>query len=160
MDGVVEYLRTQEDSARILERFNGFHDGFIHKLLLRSHDVFTKNGPEVTDIAHRCSGQFDVRIDIAHYNYGQGTQPHDRIVRGFFRNVQDFCLDLRSRKSCEWPIKNVEVIAGTRVNETGGTEPCFSLNMVWSKLVNQSWEVATEQLLTFQEAEFEERTLS
>lgn len=157
---VVDYLKTPEDSAKILEKFNGFHDGFIHKLLLRSHDVFTKEGPEVTDIVHQCSGQFDVRIDFAHHNYGQGTQPHDRIVRGFFKNVQDFCLDLRSRKSCEWPIKNTEILAGTREREGLGVEPSFSLTILWSQLHGQHWEISGQTLFTFAEAEFEERTLS
>ena len=153
-------IKTQDNATRILDHFNGFHDGFIHKFVLRSHDVFTREGPEVTDIAHQCSGRFDVRIDVAHYNYGQGTQPHDRIVRCFFRNVQDFCLDLRSRKSYEWPITNVEITAGTRVTESGETESCFELTMLWSKLVDESWEISRAELLTFQEAEFEERSLS
>lgn len=157
---MLEYLKTEEDSRRIVDRFNGFHDGFIHKLILRSHDAFEQEGTEVTDIAHHLTGRFDVRLDIAHYNYDQGIQPHDRIVRCLFKNVQDFCLDLRSRKSYEWPIKNMEMTAGTRLQESGEPEACFSLNILWSKLVDQSWEVYTQQLLTFQEAEFDERTVS
>lgn len=156
----MQSLKTENDSHRILDHFNGFHDGFIHKLILRSYDEFQREGPDVTDIVHQSTGLFDVRIDIAHYNYGQGTQPHDRIVRCFFKNVQGFCLDLRSRKSYEWPITNVEIPAGTRAVESGESEACFLLNILWSKLVDQSWEVYTTQLLTFQEAEFEERTLS
>ena len=157
---MVHHLRTQEDSQHILDFFNGFHDGFIHKLVLRSHDVFTKDGPEITDIAHQLTGRFDVRIDIAHYNYGQRTQPHDRIVRCFFRNVRDFHFDLRSTKSFEWPLKNVELTAGDRVLESGGLEPCFALVMMWGRLVDQSWDVRKEHIFTFEEAEFEERTLS
>jgi len=157
---VLEYLKTEEDSRRIVDRFNGFHDGFIHKLILRSRDAFEQEGTEVTDIVHQLTGRFDVRLDIAHYNYDQGLQPHDRIVRCFFKNVQDFCLDLRSRKSYEWLIKNMEMTAVTRVQESGEPEAVFSLNILWSKPVDQSWEVCKSQLLTFQEAEFEERTLS
>lgn len=156
----MEHVRTPEDSQRVLDHFNGFHDGFIYKLMLRSGDSFTQDGSDVMDIAHQLTGRFDVRIDIAHYNYGRGEQPHDRIVRCFFKNIQDFCLDLRSRKSYEWPIKNVEMNVGARVRESGDMEPCFSLNVHWSKLVGQSWEVSSTHLLTFQEAEFEERTLS
>lgn len=155
----MDYLKTEEDCRRIVDHFNGFHDGFIHKLILRSGDTFQQEGTEVTDIVHKLSGHFDVRLDIAHYNYGQGTQPHNRIVRCFFKHVQDFCLDLRARKSYEWPIKNVEMIAETRTSEAGEAESCFLLSIVWSKLVAQSWEVSTSKLLTFQEAEFEEQTL-
>ncbi len=155
----MEHVRTPEDSQRILDYFNGFHDGFIHKLILRSHDAFHQEGQEVRDIAHQLTGRFDVRIDIAHYNYGRGEQPHDRIVRCFFKNVSDFYLDLRTRKSYEWPIKNVEMNAGTRVGETGSPESCFTLNIVWSKFVDQSWETNATQLFTFLEAEFEERSL-
>lgn len=151
---------TDEDSRRILDHFNGFHDGFIHKLILRSHDAFTQEGRKVTDIAHQMTGRFDVRLDIAHYNYGNGLHPHDRIVRCYFKNVQDFCIDLRSKKSNEWPILNMEMISATRGTESGESEVCFSLNIVWSKFVDQSWEVYKNQLLTFQDAEFEERTLS
>lgn len=132
----------------------------FHKLILRSGDTFQQEGTEVTDIVHKLSGHFDVRLDIAHYNYGQGNQPHNRIVRCFFKQVQDFCLDLRSRKTYEWPIKNVAIIAGTRRSESGESESSFSLKIMWSNLVDQSWEVSTAKLFSFQEAKFEERSLS
>lgn len=61
----MDYLKTEEGSRRILAHFNGFHDGFIHKLILRSRDSFKQGGSEVTDIEHQLTGEFDVRIDMA-----------------------------------------------------------------------------------------------
>ena len=153
-------VNSPDDVQTVLDYFNGFHDGFIHKLILRSYDRFDRQGPEITDIAHHVTGCFDMRLDLAHYNYGQGTQPHDRIVRGFFKNIQDFHLDLRGRKSYEWPIKNVEITRETRETELGGPEPCFRLTFVWGQLVDQTWTTRSVQLCTFSHAEFEERTLS
>jgi len=149
-------LHTETDATNILDHFNGFHDGFIKELSLHSYDFFEREGPEVTDIAHRCTGRFDVVIDIAHYNYQRGTQPHDRVVRCLFRGVKDFYWDLREVKSYESPIKFVDIRPGHRHTEHGGMESCFSLVLSWSKLVDNQWSERREHVLTFQEAEFSE----
>ena len=150
------YLRSETDARDILDYFNGFHDGFIKEVSLRSYDSFAKEGPEITDIAHRCTGRFDAVIDTAHYNYQSGTQPYHRVVRCQFKNVKDFYVDLRDVKSYEWPIKVVDIRPGQRHTEHGGMESCFSLVFSWSKLVDNQWSERREQVFTFQEAEFSE----
>ncbi len=150
------YLKTDIDAKKILDYFNGFHDGFIKELSLRSHDSFEKEGPDVTDIAHHLTRRFDAVIDIAHYNYQSGTQPYTRVVKCRFKNVNDFYVDLRDRKSYEWPIKGVEIRPLQRQNEHSRMESCFSLVFSWGKLVDNQWSERSEQLLTFRDAEFSE----
>ncbi|MFQ5756991.1 MAG: hypothetical protein ACE5H7_13010 [Acidiferrobacterales bacterium] len=149
-------LKKESDAGDILDHFNGFHDGFIKALSLRSHDYFEQQGAAVTDIAHALTGHFDVVIDIAHYNYAQGTQPYDRIIRCHFKDVKAFCFDLRDVSSHEWPIKVVEIKLGQRKNDHDQVERCFTLVFSWSKLVDNQWSTRTAQVLTFREAEFDE----
>ena len=149
-------LTSDADANNILDHFNGFHDGFIKEVSLRSQDTFEQHGTEVTDIGHVLTGRFDAMIAIAHYNYGAGTQPYHRIVRCEFTNVKDFLLDLRNVKSEGWPIKVVEIQPGQRENEQGRTEPCFFPAFIWSKLVDNQWTTRKAQVLTFEKAEFRE----
>jgi hypothetical protein len=66
----VELQITSPISAEeVLNCFNGFHDGFIRELLLVSHDWFEDRGVQ------RLTGDFDLTILFAHYNYGQGEPP-------------------------------------------------------------------------------------
>jgi hypothetical protein len=152
---LVRHLRTENDAREILDQFNGFHDGFIKQLSLRSHDSFEKHGPGETEITHRCTGTFDAVIQIAHYNYS-GLQPLDRVIQCSFKGVREFCLDLRELMSYEWNIKSVDIQPAQRKSENHGAEGCFSLVLAWSKLVGDEWSEQKQQILTFTEAEFEE----
>jgi hypothetical protein len=149
---MVRRLQTENDAREILDQFNGFHDGFIKQLSLRSHDSFEKHGPGETEITHRCTGTFDAVIQIAHYNYS-GLQPLDRVIQCSFKGVRDFCMDLRELKSYEWNIKSVD-IQPLRSSDDG--KEGFSLVLSWSKLVGDEWSEQKQQILTFVEAEFEE----
>ena len=152
---MIRRLQTESDAREILDQFNGFHDGFIKQLSLRSHDSFEKHGPDETDITHRLTGNFDAVIQIAHYNYS-GLQPLDRVVKCYFKRVRDFCLDLREFMSYEWNIRYVEIQPSQRKNENDEVEECFSLVFSWSKLIDNQWSEQKQQILTFAEAEFEE----
>jgi hypothetical protein len=150
-------LTTAADAEQILDYFNGFHDGFIQRIALRSHDSFIQQGPNVTDIVHRLSGHFDACIDIAHYNYQHGTQPFHRVVRCKFKNVEDFYLDLRDVTPHEWPIKYVDMCPLSKPNAQGQMISYFTLVFAWSKLIDNQWTERKGQILTFQSAEFSER---
>lgn len=141
-------LRNEADAAEVDAYFNGFHDGFVKELRLRSHDVFIRDGPGPTSIAHELTGGFDLELGVAHYNYTRGTQPHDRIVRCVFRSVGDFHLDLRRRRAEEWPIKVIEFLPA---------DGHFVLVIVWGRFEGESWGTQRSELCTFEEAEFEER---
>lgn len=116
-----------DDIASIDGYFNGFHDGFVRSVLLRSHDRFVALGPSVTDIGHETTGRFDAVVEFAHYNYAAGTQPAGSVVRATFDGVRDFQLDLREILPEEWPINVVEFRPLAR---EGG--PRFALDVVWS----------------------------
>lgn len=150
-------LTTAADAEQILDYFNGFHDGFIRQIALSSSDYFVQEGPQVTDIAHRLTGRFNARIDIAHYNYQHGTQPAHRVVRCEFNNVKDFCLDLRDVASYEWPIKYVDMRPVLKPNEQGQRVSYFLLVLAWSKLLDNRWTERKAQVLRFRTAEFIER---
>lgn len=149
-------LRTPADAERILDHFNGFHDGFLRELRLCSRDAFAQHGPEAWQVEHRLSGRFDAVVDFARYNYGDGPRPLDRIVRGRFRDVSDFLLDLRGVAAHEWPIRSVGIETDARSREGGASEACFALELHWSALEGERWSTRSARLLRFAEADFEE----
>ena len=145
---MIRRLQTESDAREILDQFNGFHDGFIKQLSLRSHDSFEKHGPGETEITHRLTGTFDAVIQIAHYNYS-GLQPLDRVVKCSFKKVRDFCLDLRELMSFEWNIKSVKIQPSQRRSESDQVEDCFSL-VRWkmrTPCTKGSWMGIGEKLL-------------
>ncbi len=95
---MVYTVRNAQEAVAALEHFNYFHDGFIKRVELLSHDRFEQNGPAYTDRAHVCTGNFEVNMDIAHYNYEQGNQPCNRLIKCRFEVVQSFLLDLRTHQ--------------------------------------------------------------
>ncbi len=154
-------LKTPADAKRILHHFNGFHDGFIQEIALRSHDSFFREGPEITDIVHGLSGAFDVVVKFAHYNYAADTQPHDRVVRCTFEGVREFHLDLRDLQHHDWPILEVAI----EPSEPAPSEPAegdrspgsrFALSVRRNRLVENQWIPRTDRLFTFERARFEE----
>jgi hypothetical protein len=83
-------ITSEETAASVLDYFNGFHDGFMKRIVLTSQDRIEE------DLSQTCTGVFDVEIDFAHYNYPDGANPfhsHNQIVRAQFRNVRDIVAD-------------------------------------------------------------------
>ena len=159
-------INNPADAEEVIEYFNGFHDGFIKRLEVTSRDTFALAEPGDPSIAHELTGKFDVKIDIAHYNYGvDGLQPFDRAIRCGFFDVHDLCLDLRGVGESDWPIKVVEIEAaagqesGAELNAEASSDRRFALVFHWSHLVDNQWSTRSAQLLTFAAAEFEEFTL-
>ncbi|MGI9648473.1 MAG: hypothetical protein ACR2OI_08145 [Acidimicrobiia bacterium] len=140
-------LQTPQDAHDIVEQFNAFHDGFIQSVTIRSHDHFTADGPEATDIAHHTSGAFDVEVEFAHYNYGGRLQPIDRRIRAVFADVQDLHLDLTGHTQEQWPIINV----GFPPAETG-----FEFRIMRSRMVDGSWAHTRQTWFRFATAAFTE----
>ena len=84
-------VACKETAQAVLEYFNGFHDGFMKRIVIRSQDRIDE------DLSQTCTGLFDVEIEFAHYNYaaeGAPFHPHDQIIRGQFRDVRDIRLTL------------------------------------------------------------------
>lgn len=156
---MVYKIENARDAEQVLEHFNYFHDGFIQRVELVSHDRFEQEGPAYTDRAHVCTGTFDVSLDIAHYNYGQGEQPCQRLVACRFENVRDFALDLRGHQGHDWPITRIDISEVTRAKgfTPGEAEPALELRLMRPLLVDGTrWERQEHTLFTFSRATLEE----
>ena len=70
-------VSSVEEAARALEYYNGFHDGFMKRIVIDSRDEIH------ADLGQSCTGVFDVEIDFAHYNYRKGAEPFLRTTRSF-----------------------------------------------------------------------------
>jgi hypothetical protein len=147
------------EAQQTLELFNYFHDGFIRRVELFSHDRFEQNGPSFTDRAHVCTGMFDVTLDIAHYNYGPGDQPHNRLILCRFEEVQSFLLDLRAHQLHDWPITRIDIaeVGRQRAGLPGEREKALEVRLLRPRLVEGSrWESQEQILFSFARAVFEE----
>ena len=149
-------ISSVEEAARILDYFNGFHDGFIKRIVVESHDEIH------TDLSQSTSGVFDVEIDFAHYNYPKGAEPfhpHNQIVRAEFENVQDIFCDLREGFLGNTIIRLSIVSASRRKGGETGTEPCLGLmlgrHFYWEEY--RRHEFRESQLFTFTSATFVEQ---
>ena len=138
-------LRTIEDAHEITEHFNGFHDGFVESLTLRSLDRFVRGG----GIGHEVTGAFEVTIVFAHYNYGGALQPHDRRISARFAGVSHFAVDLTERGPESWPI----IALG--FNPT--TDGRFEAEFTWHELKDGAWATNQAVWFQFEDARFEEQ---
>lgn len=160
MNAQVHSIESEEQATEALKYFNGFHDGFLKRIELESQDSFQQDGPEYTDRGHICSGRFSLLLDIAHYNYGHGWQPHNRLVCFEFRDVQDFCLDLHDHASHEWDIYEIHINSVTRpiVGTSDASEDALELLLTRSFFVRESkWEQRQQSLFSFKYAIVEEK---
>jgi hypothetical protein len=149
-------LSSADEAAKILDYFNGFHDGFIKRIVIESKDRINE------DLSQTCTGVFEVEIDLAHYNYAAGHDPfhpYNQIVRAKFRNVQDIFCDFR-QEFLGNTILSLSIVAVDRVKggETN-TEGCLSLRLARHfYLANERrYELRECQLFTFRDAVFVEQ---
>lgn len=144
----MQHLRTFEDAESILDYFNGFHDGFIKQLILKSQDEFKEWGHQL------CTGNLSLEIIFAHYNYATGTRPHTQIIEARFDKVKDLSIKF-SGKSHEWSIINVLITKVTRTSVDGSIEPCFRAVLLQNRLdEDQEWHTHKDLEFTFSEATF------
>jgi hypothetical protein len=151
-------VSSATEAARALEYFNGFHDGFIKRVVLDSRDEIAE------DLSQSCTGVFDAGIDFAHYNYADGAKPfhpHNQIIRATFRNVQNIVCEFRE----EFPgntIIGLFIAPATR--RKGGqttSEPCLGLRLARHVYVEEGrrYDLTESQLFTFTDATFVELSL-
>ena len=141
-------VTTLEQARAALEYFNGFHDGFVRKLGLVSHDVFEARG------VHTLSGRLDLELDVAHYNYREGEPPADQIVELRFAEVRDLWMDLPYTFG-EWAIIELRLASATRT-AFGKAEPCLAAAMLHHRLEEEHWAEREVLWFTFRSAEFTE----
>ncbi len=142
------HIATAADADAALEYFNAFHDGFIRRLTLRSHDRFEARG------AQRMSGRLDLAVLFAHYNYRNGEPPADQLVRARFHQVRDLLLDLPQRHG-EWSIDRVEIGSATRA-APAGEEACLLLRLMQHHLVDGAWTTREALRFSFLDAALDE----
>ena len=134
---MIRRLRTIEDAKSILDYFNGFHDGFIKQLILKSQDEFKDWGHQL------CMGDLSLEITFAHYNYAAGERPHTQLVEAKFRQVKDPSVNF-SGQSHEWSILNVLVTESIRTREDGSNEPCFKAVFLQNRLEGKRVEQVSQ----------------
>ena len=142
-------LKTIEDAELILDYFNGFHDGFIKQLTLKSSDEFKDWGHQL------CTGDLSLEIIFAHYNYAAGERPHTQLIEAEFRQVKDLSINF-SGQAHEWSILNVLVTESARTREDGSSEPSFRAVLLQNRLENNEWQPNEDLAFTFTEGVFHE----
>lgn len=142
-------VRTIKDAESILDYFNGFHDGFMKQLTLKSEDEFKDRGHQL------CTGDLNLGITVAHYNYAAGERPHTQLVEAEFRQVKDLSFNF-SGQSYEWSILNVLVTESTRTREDGSNESCFKAVFLQNRLESNAWKPSEDVAFTFTEGSFHE----
>jgi hypothetical protein len=146
-------VMSADEAGAALDYFNGFHDGFIKRLTVTSHDVIAP------DLSQVCTGLFDAELDLAHYNYGEAPfRPADQLVRATFRGVRDVTLDLRTGFIGNTIIRLV-VLDGRRERlGASGAEACLVLRLGRNFYLRESdlWEFRESDVFSFTSATFEE----
>lgn len=135
-------IAAPAEANEALDYFNGFHDGFIRELKLRSHDRFEARG------AQELSGRLDLEIVFAHYNYRSGEPPADQLVHARFTRVSALVADFPLTHG-EWFIDRLEVAAG----DGGG----LMARLFQHRLVDGAWTTAEDLRFAFESAEMEEQ---
>jgi hypothetical protein len=156
MNGAASFeLAAVEDAAQILDYFNGFHDGFIQRMVIESQDRINQ------DLSQTCSGVFDVEMEIAHYNYPAAAgafHPYDQIVRARFRGVQDIVCDFRREFLGNTIIALSFAAANRRKGGATTLESCLSLRVARHFYLEEErrYELKECELFTFTTASFVE----
>lgn len=150
-------VSSVEEAAKVLEYYNGFHDGFMKRIVIDSRDEIH------ADLSQSCTGVFDVEIDFAHYNYQRGAEPfrpHNQIVRAEFRNVQDIFCDFREGFLGNTIISLSIASVSRRKGGEATAEQCLGLRLGRHFYLEEyrRFEFRESQLFTFTEATFVEQS--
>jgi len=137
---------TAEEAHTVIERFNGFHDGFIERLALRSHDYFPERG------VHTTTGPLDLDIIFAHYNYDDGVPPHDQRIEATFTGVRNLAMQFTGAPT-DWPIIGLylEVVAGPDARHER-----LLARLIQPRLIDAHWDHVEALRFTFERAQFSE----
>jgi hypothetical protein len=92
----------QKSAKKALAYFNSFHDGFIKRIEINSHDYFDKDGQIMT-------GKFTIIIDFYHHNYQDNFNNYNKIIRVIFKDVSLFSLNTKEYKPHEWSICDMSI---------------------------------------------------
>jgi hypothetical protein len=131
-----------------LEYFNGFHDGFIRRLSLISHDTFEDRDTHIT------TGLLDLEILFAHSNYRAGQPPFDQLVQARFFQVRGLRMNFTGQPT-DWPITNLHV--DIEATTAAVIPPRLSARLIQPRLIDNSrWEHVEAVAFSFRSGEFHE----
>ncbi|HSF06714.1 MAG TPA: hypothetical protein VLG10_13070 [Methylomirabilota bacterium] len=132
----------------VLEYFNGFHDGFIRRFSVISHDRFEDRDTHVT------TGLLDVEILFAHSNYRAGLPPFDQLVQARFSQVRGLHMNFTGQPT-DWPIINIHIEIEAPTTSTDA--PCLRARLIQPRLIDNSrWEHVEALTFAFRSGEFHE----
>ncbi len=135
-------VATGDQARETTELFNAFHDGFIRRLTILSHDVFE-------DIAsHRVTGPLDLEIEFAHYNYNWGEPPAERRIQARFTGVRNLLIAFTGSEP-DWPITNFEM------DEVDGGGSCEA-RLLQPRYADGEWSHAEAMSFSFESSVFRE----
>lgn len=138
------------EAMKLLDYFNGFHDGFIKRLSIVSKDQFVSRGEQ------QCAGELGLEIIFAHYNYQNGKPPHDQLVEVRFQGVKDVEIEF-SGNSYEWAIDSLTIAESERSREHGGVETCMKAVLIQKRLDDgREWVRHEDMTFTFRSCVFRE----
>lgn len=142
------HIASAEQAAAVVEYFNGFHDGFIRRFSLTSHDTFEDRD------THATTGLLDLEIVFAHSNYREGLAPFDQLVEARFIRIRDLHVDFTGQPA-DWPITNLHLESDALPRHPEG--PRLRARLIQPRLVeNSRWEHADALTFSFHSAEFRE----
>jgi len=143
-------VRNLQEAQAALDSFNGFHDAFIRRLCVISHDQFEARGIQ------NQSGKLDLEITFAHYNYRLGEPGPDQLVKASFSSVKGLEISF-SGFAYEWSVNGLHIQEAVRRTELQASQPCFSAFLLQNRLSQKNeWQLHEDLKFTFLQAEFAE----
>lgn len=147
---MIRTVTNIHEAKALINYFNGFHDAFIQRLSIISHDIFQERDIQTA------TDRLDLEIAFAHYNYQNGERPHNQLVEARFHEVMGLELSF-SGLLYEWSVNALDVDTASRILESPEIELCLKA-AVYQHRLNQErvWENHEDLSFTFMWAEFVE----
>ena len=158
-------VASVEDAKKALDYFNGFHDGFMKRIIITSQNDMDMDEDRSENYAARTGVIFDVQIDFAHYNYGYDPsksyersplRPCNQIVHVEFHDVQGLFCDF-SEGFLGNDIVELRIHPANRRHGGGSAaQQCLALYLSrhYHLAGYQRTELRESQFFTFTEATF------
>ena len=145
-----------ESASEFLQYFYNFHDGFVKRFVVVSRDEFTeRNKGDHLSRGHVITNEVVCRVDIAHYNYGAGGPPYNRVVSIVFEEFEELDIGFNSsqQESC-----NIQEIKINTVSRKFETDPNFSQRFLEFKILfdvctrEHGWQTVEHSTCLFNKA--------
>lgn len=147
---MIHVVENAHEARAVIDRFNGFHDGFIQRLTLVSHDRFETRG------VHHTTGPMHLEIIFAHYNYGAGEPPADRLIEARFAGLRNLEVHFTGQPT-DWPITALHLERGDGPPAGGDPAGPLRARLIQPRLIeNRRWDHVEAMRFAFERASFQE----